>query len=103
LNVALARQHCLVPRSHGKVTTPPDIKDRYHAQAKESPGRWKPPERLQIDPRYWLHMPSNFESRFKGLVDAAYKLKTVCESLGYRRTPNLVTCGELRLHRLGAA
>jgi REP element-mobilizing transposase RayT len=52
-------------------------------------------ERLQIDPRYWLHMTRNFESRFKGLVGATYKLKAACQSLGYRRTPNLAACREL--------
>jgi len=52
-------------------------------------------ERLQIDPRYWLYMAQHFESRFKGLVGSAYKLKAVCESLGYRRTPNLSACREL--------
>ncbi len=52
-------------------------------------------ERLQIDPRYWLYMAQHFESRFKGLVGAAYKLKAACESLGYRRTPNLAACREL--------
>jgi REP element-mobilizing transposase RayT len=52
-------------------------------------------ERLQIDPRYWLHMTKHFESRFKGLVGAAYKLKAACKCLGYRRTPNLATCREL--------
>ena len=35
-------------------------------------------ERLQIDPRYWLHMANNFEGRFKGLVGAAYRLKAAC-------------------------
>jgi REP element-mobilizing transposase RayT len=52
-------------------------------------------ERLQIDPRYWLYMAQHFESRFKGLVGTAYKLKAACESLGYRRTPNLAACREL--------
>lgn len=52
-------------------------------------------ERLNIDPRYWLHMTRNFESRFKGLVGAAYQLKAACQSLGYRRTPNLAACREL--------
>jgi len=52
-------------------------------------------ERLQIDPRYWLHMANNFEGRFKGLVGAAYRLKAACKSLGYRRTPNLAVCREL--------
>lgn len=52
-------------------------------------------ERLQIDPHYWLHMANNFEGRFKGLVGTAYRLKAACESLGYRRTPNLAVCREL--------
>lgn len=52
-------------------------------------------ERLQIDPRYWLHMAQHFESRFKGLVGSAYKLRAACEALGYQRTPNLAACCEL--------
>jgi REP element-mobilizing transposase RayT len=52
-------------------------------------------ERLQVDPRYWLFMAQHFESRFKGLVGTAYTLKAACESLGYRRTPNLAACREL--------
>jgi len=57
----------------------------------------KPPmlERLRIDPRYWLYMSRNFESRFKGLVGATMVLKAVCESLGYRRVPGLDACHEL--------
>jgi hypothetical protein len=52
-------------------------------------------ERLQIDPGYWLYMAQDFESRFKGLVGAAYRLRAACETLGYRRTPNLAACQEL--------
>lgn len=52
-------------------------------------------ERLQIEPRYWLYMAKHFESRFKGIVGAAYKLKAACAKLGYRRTPNLAVCNEL--------
>lgn len=52
-------------------------------------------ERLQIDPRYWLYMAQHFESRFKGLVGAAYSLKAACESMGYRRTPSMAVCREL--------
>jgi hypothetical protein len=40
-------------------------------------------------------MTKHFESRFKGLVGAAYKLKAACKCLGYRRTPNLAVCREL--------
>ncbi|MET0072497.1 MAG: transposase [Candidatus Thiodiazotropha sp.] len=46
-------------------------------------------ERLQIDPRHWLYMTQHFESRFKGIVGASYKLKEACQRLGYQRTPNL--------------
>jgi REP element-mobilizing transposase RayT len=52
-------------------------------------------ERLKIDPRYWLYMAEHFESRFKGLVGTAYRLKAACENLGYKRTPNLAACREL--------
>ncbi len=52
-------------------------------------------ERLQIDPRYWVYMAQHFESRFKGLVGSALKLKAACETLGYRRTPNLAACQKL--------
>jgi hypothetical protein len=46
-------------------------------------------QRLQIDPEHWIYMTQHFESRFKGLVGASYKLKAACRKLKYRRTPNL--------------
>jgi hypothetical protein len=52
-------------------------------------------ERLQIDPKHWLYMTQHFESQFKGLVGAVYSLKAVCQTLGYRRTPNLSACQRL--------
>jgi REP element-mobilizing transposase RayT len=52
-------------------------------------------ERLNIDPRHWVYMTRHFESRFKGLVGAVYQLRAACETLGYRRTPNLAVCREL--------
>jgi REP element-mobilizing transposase RayT len=52
-------------------------------------------ERLQIEPKYWLYLAGQFESRFKGLVGAAHRLRAVCEVLGYRRTPNAAACREL--------
>jgi REP element-mobilizing transposase RayT len=52
-------------------------------------------ERLQIDPKHWLFMARGFESRFKGLVGTAFKLKAACARLGYRRTPNLGMCQRL--------
>jgi len=52
-------------------------------------------ERLQIEPKYWLFLATQFESRFKGLVGTAYKLKAACATLGYQRTPGLASCREL--------
>ncbi|MCU7919141.1 MAG: transposase [Candidatus Thiodiazotropha sp. (ex Epidulcina cf. delphinae)] len=52
-------------------------------------------ERLQIDPKHWLYMTQHFESKFKGLVGTAYTLKAACQTLGYRRTPNLAACRQL--------
>jgi hypothetical protein len=52
-------------------------------------------ERLQVDPKVWLHIATHFESRFKGLVGTVYRLQAACKQLGYRRTPNLAVCREL--------
>lgn len=52
-------------------------------------------ERLQIDPKHWLYMTEKFESQFKGLVGTAFRLKAVCQELGYRRTPNAGACRAL--------
>jgi hypothetical protein len=46
-------------------------------------------QRLQIDTQHWLYMTQHFESSFKGLVGASYKLKEACRKLKYQRTPNL--------------
>jgi REP element-mobilizing transposase RayT len=52
-------------------------------------------ERLNIDPKQWCYLTQHFESRFKGLVGTAFKLKQTCENLGYRRTPNLSAAATL--------
>lgn len=49
-------------------------------------------ERLNIEPQHWLYLTKNFESPFKGLVGSAYRLKQVCQALGYERTPGLRGC-----------
>ena len=49
-------------------------------------------ERLNIEPQHWIYLTQNFESRFKVFVGAAYKLKQVCEDLGYLRTPGIRSC-----------
>ena len=52
-------------------------------------------ERLQIDPKHWIYMAQQFESKFKGVVGAVHELKAACQRLGYRRTPNLTACQQL--------
>ena len=52
-------------------------------------------ERLQIEPKHWLYMAQGFESRFKGFVGTALRLRAVCAKLGYKRIPNLNMCQRL--------
>ena len=52
-------------------------------------------QRLRIDPKHWLFMSQQFESRFKGWVGAAQILQQACRQLGYRRTPGLGECRAL--------
>ncbi|WP_323054309.1 transposase [Microbulbifer thermotolerans] len=49
-------------------------------------------ERLQIDPRHWLYLNRNFESRFKSLVGAAHSMRSVCKQLGKRWTQGIRDC-----------
>ncbi|MCX2796485.1 transposase [Microbulbifer thermotolerans] len=49
-------------------------------------------ERLQIDPRYWLYLNRNFESRFKSLVGAAHLVRSACEQLGKRWSHGIRDC-----------
>ena len=49
-------------------------------------------ERLNMEPKHWAYLIQHFESCFKSLVGAAYKLKQVCQSLGYQRTPGIKNC-----------
>lgn len=49
-------------------------------------------ERLQIDPRHWLHLNRNFESRFKSLVGAAHSVRAACEQLGKRWSHGIHDC-----------
>ena len=51
-------------------------------------------DRLQIDPKHWLYLSKHFESKFKGLVGSAFKLKQVCQQLGYKRTVNISAATE---------
>jgi len=49
-------------------------------------------ERLSIDPKQWCYLTQHFESKFKGLVGSAHKLKQACQALGYQRTPGIKNC-----------
>ncbi|WKT61907.1 hypothetical protein Q2E61_06840 [Microbulbifer thermotolerans] len=49
-------------------------------------------ERLQIDPRHWLYLNCNFESRFKYLVGAAHLVRNACEQLGKRWAQGICDC-----------
>ena len=49
-------------------------------------------ERLQLDPNHWRYLNLHFESRFKGLVGHAYRLKQVCQQQGMLRAPGLGAC-----------
>ena len=52
-------------------------------------------QRLQFDPKHWLFMTDQFESRLKGLVGAAQILQQACRQLGYQRAPGLGECRAL--------
>ncbi|MCX2832925.1 hypothetical protein [Microbulbifer thermotolerans] len=49
-------------------------------------------ERLQIDPRHWLYLNRNFESRFKSLVGAAHSVRNACQQLGKRWSHGIRDC-----------
>jgi len=49
-------------------------------------------ERLNIEPEHWGYLIRNFESRFKSFVGTAFKLRQVCQSLGYQRMPGIKSC-----------
>ncbi len=48
--------------------------------------------RLSIQPKYWLFLTVHFESKLKGLVGCAFRLKQAAEKLGYQRAPGLGIC-----------
>ncbi|MCX2841589.1 hypothetical protein OQJ59_08125 [Microbulbifer thermotolerans] len=49
-------------------------------------------DRMQINPRHWLYLNRNFESRFKSLVGAAHSVRSVCEQLGKRWAHGVRDC-----------
>lgn len=51
--------------------------------------------RIDIDPKHWITLTTQFESRFKGLVGCVYSLKRAAQQLGFKRTPGLSACSAL--------
>jgi REP element-mobilizing transposase RayT len=49
-------------------------------------------ERLQIDPRHWLYLNRNFESRLKSLVGSAHVVRHACKHLGKRWVHGIRDC-----------
>lgn len=49
-------------------------------------------QRLSIDAKHWLFLSTQFESKFKGLVGGAFRLKKAAEVLGHKRSPGLGIC-----------
>ncbi len=45
--------------------------------------------RLAIEPKHWLYLTTQFESKFKGLVGCAFAVKKAATALGYKRSPRL--------------
>jgi len=51
--------------------------------------------RIDIDPKHWITLTTQFESRLKGLVGCVYSLKRAAQQLGFKRTPGLSACNAL--------
>lgn len=49
-------------------------------------------QRLNQDQENWLYLSQHFESKLKGLVGSAHKVKQACKKLGYQRTSCLQSC-----------
>jgi len=48
--------------------------------------------RLNMASSHWAFLTRHFENRFKGLVGAAFRLKRICNVLGYQRAPGMGHC-----------
>ena len=48
--------------------------------------------RLGIEAQHWVFLTRHFESRFKGMVGGAFKLRQTCKALGYLRIPSISHC-----------
>lgn len=48
--------------------------------------------RLAIEPKHWLYMTTRFESKFKGLVGAGYRIKQAAETIGIKKVHGVAQC-----------
>jgi len=51
--------------------------------------------RLQISPKHWLKLSTEFESRFKGIAGTAESIKQKCSLFGLTRKQNWRNCKTL--------
>jgi len=48
--------------------------------------------RLAIEPKHWLFLATQFESKLKGLVGCVFAVKRAAKKLGYIRSPGFGVC-----------
>ena len=48
--------------------------------------------RLVIEPKHWLFLATQFESKFKGLVGCAFAVKRAAKQFEYVRSPGISMC-----------
>ena len=48
--------------------------------------------RLAIEPKYWIFLTTQFESKLKGLVGCVFAVKRAAKKLGYIRSPGFGMC-----------
>ena len=49
-------------------------------------------DRLNIDPKHWLYLTKNFESRFKHIVGSAYSFKKFLRHFNRSRMTEVIQC-----------
>lgn len=49
-------------------------------------------DELNINQQHWLYMTQHFESRFKCFAGNVYRLREVCQKLGFQKTPGVSVC-----------
>lgn len=48
--------------------------------------------RLAIEPKYWLFLTTQFDSKLKSLVGCVFAVKRAAKKLGYIRSPGFGVC-----------